>query len=88
MDYFLISLICVDSRLSKLRNGNHCRQGGIDPDLLGGGGFAAYFSGEAVHVSGILAVGKRFVVRAEEKLTAFLELQRVTRESFRFPNAE
>ena len=32
--------------------------------------------------------GKRFVVRSEEKLTAFLELQRVTRESFRFPNAE
>jgi hypothetical protein len=32
--------------------------------------------------------GKRFVVRADEKLTAFLELQRVTRESFRFPNAE
>ncbi len=32
--------------------------------------------------------GKRFIVRADEKLTAFLELQRVTRESFRFPNAE
>jgi hypothetical protein len=27
--------------------------------------------------------GKRFVVRAEEKLTAFLELERVPRESFR-----
>jgi len=25
--------------------------------------------------------GKRFVVRTEEKLTAFLELERVTRES-------
>jgi hypothetical protein len=32
--------------------------------------------------------GKRFVMRADEKLTAFLELERVTRESFRFPNAE
>jgi hypothetical protein len=32
--------------------------------------------------------GKRFVVHADELLTAFLELQRVTRESFRFPNAE
>jgi hypothetical protein len=32
--------------------------------------------------------GKRFVVHAEEKLRAFLELQRVTRESFRFPSAE
>jgi hypothetical protein len=32
--------------------------------------------------------GQRFVVHADEKLTAFLELQRVTRESFRFPNAE
>ena len=31
--------------------------------------------------------GKRFVVRAEEKLTAFLELERVTRESFRFQKA-
>jgi hypothetical protein len=30
---------------------------------------------------------KRFIVRAEEKLTAFLELERVTRESLRFPNA-
>jgi hypothetical protein len=32
--------------------------------------------------------GKRFVVRAGEKLTAFLELEIVTRESFRFSNAE
>jgi hypothetical protein len=32
--------------------------------------------------------GKRFIVRADEKLRAFLELQRVTRESFRFPNVE
>jgi hypothetical protein len=32
--------------------------------------------------------GKRFVVSSDEKLTAFLELQRVTRESLRFPNAE
>jgi hypothetical protein len=28
------------------------------------------------------------IVTADEKLRAFLELQRVTRESFRFPNAE
>jgi hypothetical protein len=32
--------------------------------------------------------GKQFIVTADEKLTAFLELQRVTRESFRFPNVE
>jgi len=32
--------------------------------------------------------GKRFIVSANEKLRAFLELQRVTRESFRFQNAE
>ena len=32
--------------------------------------------------------GKRFVVHADEKLTAFLELEKVTRESFRFLNAE
>jgi hypothetical protein len=32
--------------------------------------------------------GKRSIVRADEKLRAFLELQGVTRESFRFPNAE
>jgi len=32
--------------------------------------------------------GKRFVVRSEKKLTAFLELQRVTRESLRFSNVE
>ena len=32
--------------------------------------------------------GQRFVVHADEKLTAFLELKRVTRESFRFPNAK
>jgi hypothetical protein len=31
---------------------------------------------------------KRFVVRREEKLTAFLELEKVTRESLRFQNAE
>lgn len=29
--------------------------------------------------------GKRFIVRADEVLTAFLELERVTRESFRPP---
>jgi hypothetical protein len=32
--------------------------------------------------------GKRFVVTADEKQRAFLELQRVTRESLRFQNAE
>jgi len=32
--------------------------------------------------------GKRFIVTAAEKLRAFLKLQRVTRESFRFSNAE
>jgi hypothetical protein len=32
--------------------------------------------------------GKRFIVRADEKLTAFLELERVTRESSRLPIAE
>jgi hypothetical protein len=32
--------------------------------------------------------GKRVVVYANEKLTAFIELERVTRESLRFQNAE
>jgi hypothetical protein len=32
--------------------------------------------------------GRRFIVTADEKLTAFLELERVTRESLRFPNVE
>ncbi len=32
--------------------------------------------------------GERYVIRADEKLTAFLELERVTRQSLRFPNAE
>jgi hypothetical protein len=32
--------------------------------------------------------GKRFTVIADDKLTAFLELERVTRKSFRFLNAE
>jgi hypothetical protein len=32
--------------------------------------------------------GKRLAARADENLTAFLELERVTRESFRFLNAE
>ena len=31
--------------------------------------------------------GKPFIVRPDEKLTAFLELERVTRESLRFPKA-
>jgi hypothetical protein len=31
--------------------------------------------------------GKRFIVYADEKLTAFLELERVTRESSRLSNA-
>jgi hypothetical protein len=31
--------------------------------------------------------GKRFTVIADDRLTAFLELERVTRESLRFPNA-
>ncbi len=32
--------------------------------------------------------GRRFIVHADERLTAFLELEKVTRESFRFPNSE
>jgi hypothetical protein len=32
--------------------------------------------------------GKRFVVRADEKLAAFPELERITRASFPFLNAE
>ena len=32
--------------------------------------------------------GKRFVVHADEKLTAFLELERVTRKLLLFSNAE
>jgi hypothetical protein len=32
--------------------------------------------------------GNRFVVHADEKLTAFLELERVARQSLRFPNAK
>ena len=32
--------------------------------------------------------GKRFIVTADERLTAFLELERITHESFRFLNAE
>ena len=32
--------------------------------------------------------GKRFTVVADDKLTAFLELERVARESLRFQNAE
>jgi hypothetical protein len=32
--------------------------------------------------------GNRFIVTADEKLRAFLDLERVTRESLRFPNAE
>ena len=32
--------------------------------------------------------GKRFVARAAEKLTTFIELERVTRESLRFLNAD
>jgi hypothetical protein len=32
--------------------------------------------------------GQRFVVRADEKLTAFMELERVTRESLRFSRRE
>jgi hypothetical protein len=31
--------------------------------------------------------GKRFISRADDKLTAFLELEKVTRESLRFLNA-
>ena len=32
--------------------------------------------------------GKRFIVTADDKLIAFLELERVAHESFRFLNAE
>jgi hypothetical protein len=32
--------------------------------------------------------GKKFIVSADDKLTAFLELERVTRQSFRFLNAD
>jgi hypothetical protein len=45
-------------------------------------------NGRTIWIADAHRDGKRFIVRADEKLTAFLELQRVTRESFRFPNAE
>jgi hypothetical protein len=32
--------------------------------------------------------GQRFIVHADEKLTAFLELENATRESLRFSNTE
>jgi hypothetical protein len=32
--------------------------------------------------------GKRFIVHADEKLTAFLELEQITRESFALSNRE
>jgi hypothetical protein len=32
--------------------------------------------------------GKRFIVHADDKLSAFVELERVSRESLRFPNVE
>jgi hypothetical protein len=32
--------------------------------------------------------GKRFVARSDEKLTAFIELEKITRESLRFQNVE
>jgi hypothetical protein len=32
--------------------------------------------------------GRRFIVHADEKLGAFVELERVSRESLRFPNVE
>jgi hypothetical protein len=32
--------------------------------------------------------GKRFIVHSDEKLSAFVELERVSRESLRFPNVE
>jgi hypothetical protein len=32
--------------------------------------------------------GQRFVVHADEILTVFIELERITRESLRFSNAE
>ena len=32
--------------------------------------------------------GQRFIVCADKKLTVFMELERVTCESFRFPEAE
>ena len=31
---------------------------------------------------------KHFIVHADEKLSAFVELERVSRESLRFPNVE
>jgi hypothetical protein len=36
----------------------------------------------------ILRLRNRFIVSADEKLTAFLELESATRESMRFQNAE
>jgi hypothetical protein len=41
-------------------------------------------NGRTIWIADAHRDGKRFVVRADEKLTAFLELERVTRESVRF----
>jgi hypothetical protein len=45
-------------------------------------------NGRIIFIADAHRDGKRFVVHAEEKLTAFLELESVTRESLRFSNVE
>jgi len=44
--------------------------------------------GRTIWIVDVHRDGKCYVVRADEKLTPFLELENVTRESLRFPNAE
>jgi hypothetical protein len=41
------------------------------------------YSGRTIWIADAHSGGKRFVVRADEKLTAFLELERITLESGR-----
>jgi hypothetical protein len=45
-------------------------------------------TGRVIYTADAYHNGKRFTVIADDRLTVFLELERVTRESLRFQNAD
>jgi hypothetical protein len=88
-----LALDCMGNSPNNQNRGNRMRHWEIIADNLSKAGFSWGCSSEIDVTTGRVLFtadanrndGKRFTVIADDKLAAFLELERVTRESLRFP---
>jgi hypothetical protein len=90
--YIALSLLCGDQ---KRQSPARVKYWEIIADKISASGWSCGFSSHICSTGRVLFMadprrdnGKRFIVRVDKMLTASLELERITRESFRFLNAD